>query len=95
MRDAHYFDEDAVIEGEADDAVHEMARRQFGMSLAVGLALLAGAGLMAVRVGPQAPANSVEMAARHRIIRVEAPQTQVAGPSQQAPVRIAPGPDKG
>lgn len=82
MSDAPYFDEDALIEGEADQAVHEMARRQFGVSLAVGVALLAIAGLMAMETARQAPADA-QMTARHRIIvPAAAPQTETAQPVQ-------------
>jgi hypothetical protein len=57
--------------------VQDMARRQFGFSLAVALALLAAAGMAAVKgvhVGP------AQMTAQHRIIRVEAPRVEMALP---------------
>jgi len=82
MSDAPFFDEDALIESEADEAVHEMARRQFGVSLAVGFALLAIAGLMAVETTHR---TSTEMVARHRIVvPAAAPQTETAQPVQHA-----------
>jgi hypothetical protein len=84
MTNAHYFDEDPLVEGEVDGAVREMARRQFGVSLAVGFALLAIAGLSVMRASHEAPAQMAQVAAHHRIIRVEAPQPQFAQPVQQA-----------
>jgi hypothetical protein len=90
MTSDQYFDEDPIEAGIADSDVRSMARRQFGISLVVGFALLAVAGLIAVRATPGAP---VEMAARHRIIKIEAPQSEFAQPAQAAPVQA--GPTKG
>ena len=81
MTDARYFDEDESEVGLADNAVQIMARRQFAVSLAVAFALLAAAGLAVangVRVAPY------EMAARHKIIRVEAPRIEIAQPALNA-----------
>jgi hypothetical protein len=74
-----YFDEEAAG---VDDAVQAMARRQFGVSLVVAFALLAIAGLAAAQAPRNAPAQ--QMAARHKIIRVEAPQFVVAQPAAPA-----------
>lgn len=84
MTNAHYFDENPLVENEADAAVRNMARRQFAVSLAVGFALLAVAGLTVMRTSHEAPA---QMTAQHRIIRVEAPKTQIAEPTLQAPTK--------
>ena len=84
MTNAHYFDEDPLVESESDAAVQNMARRQFGMSLAVGFALLAVAGVTVMRASHQAP---LQATAQHKIIRVEAPQTQMAEPALAAPTK--------
>ena len=84
MTNAHYFDEDALVESEVDEVVQNMARRQLAMSLVVGFALLAVAGLTVMRGGHEAATQTV---AQHRIIRVEAPQTQMAEPALQAPTK--------
>jgi hypothetical protein len=81
MTDAGYFDEDAREAALDDDVVQEMARRQFGISLVVAFALLAVAGVATVKGIHAAPA---EMTAHHRIIHVEAPQTEMAQPSVSA-----------
>jgi hypothetical protein len=77
MTNALYFDHDAPDSGLADSAVRDMARRQFGFSLAVAFALLAAAGLAAVKGVHSAPA---QMTAQHRIIRIEAPRIEMAQP---------------
>jgi hypothetical protein len=70
--DADYFDEVPADAAVVDSAVQEMARRQFGVSLVVGLMFLAVAGLVAVR----APHDETiaAQAAPHRIAGVQAPQ---------------------
>jgi|HubBroStandDraft_5_1064220.scaffolds.fasta_scaffold907626_1 hypothetical protein len=77
MTNARYFDEDVSDAGLVDSAVQDMARRQLGFSLVVAFALLAGAGLLAVRGGP---AGFIEASAPHKIIRIEAPRVEVAQP---------------
>ena len=72
MIDAQYFDEEPADSVSADSAVREMARRQFGLSLVVAFALLAVAGLIAVRA-PREETIAVK-AAPHRIVGVQAPQ---------------------
>jgi hypothetical protein len=64
------FDDDAFDDGLGDASVQAMARRQFSVSLAVALAMLAAAGLAVVGERPAAP---IEMVARHDVIRTEAP----------------------
>jgi hypothetical protein len=71
MTEAPFFDDDVIETPTADGPVRAMARRQFGISLVVGFALLAVAGIVAMQSAHQTPA---EVASRHRIIRVEAPQ---------------------
>lgn len=88
MTNARYFDEGAEEAGSdagaADYAVRAMARRQFGVSLVVGFALLAVAGLIAV----QSPRGaSTQTAARHRIVMPQAPQVEFAAPMAQAPTK--------
>jgi hypothetical protein len=86
MTNAHYFDEDPVVEGEADAVVQEMARRQFGVSLAVGFVLLAVAGLTVMRAGHDVvPVQTVQQ--HHRIIQVQPAQTEVAEPAPVAPTK--------
>jgi hypothetical protein len=77
MTNTRYFDEDTLDEGLADGAVQDMARRQFGFSLAVAFALLAAAGLATVKGVHVQPA---QMTAQHKIIRVEAPRMEMAQP---------------
>jgi hypothetical protein len=77
MTDARYFDEDALDASLADNDVQDMARRQFGFSLAVAFALLVAAGLAAVKGVHVEPA---QMTAQHKIIRVEAPRLEMAQP---------------
>jgi hypothetical protein len=86
MTNARYFDEDedALDAGLADSAVQDMARRQFGFSLAVAFALLVAAGLAAVKGVHVEPA---QMTAQHRIIRVEAPRMEMAQPILHATPR--------
>jgi hypothetical protein len=81
MTDARYFDEDAYDADAGERDVQAMARRQFGISLVVGFALLIAAGLTAVTTLHAAPAPSVEMTARHKIIRIDAPRIEVAQPA--------------
>jgi len=52
-------------DGLTDDQVQAMARRQFGLSLVVGLALLVAAVAIGSRAAEVAPAD---IAAQHRII---------------------------
>jgi hypothetical protein len=80
MANAPYFDEDTLEAGIADGEVRAMAHRQFGISLVVAFALLAVAGLIAVRA-PHDQATA-EMVVRHKI--VEAPQFVAARPVVQA-----------
>lgn len=80
MRNARYFDEDPIEASLVDSEVRSMAQRQFGVSLVVGFVLLAAAGLATVRGTHEAPVQ--EAAAHHRIIRVEAPQVEMAQPAQ-------------
>ena len=77
MTNTRYFDEDTADEGLADGAVQDMARRQFGFSLAVAFALLVAAGLATVKGVHVEPA---QMTAQHKIIRVEAPRMEMAQP---------------
>ena len=72
MIDAEYFDEEPADAAVVDSAVQNMARRQFGVSLVVGLMFLAVAGLIAVRA-PHDETIAVQ-AAPHRIVGVQAPQ---------------------
>jgi hypothetical protein len=81
MTNARYFDEDALDDGSADKAVQDMARRQFGFSLAVAFALLVAAGMAAANGIHAGPA---QMTAQHRIIRVEAPRVEMALPALTA-----------
>ncbi|MGO8831780.1 MAG: hypothetical protein ACLQE9_03065 [Roseiarcus sp.] len=69
MTGAGYFDEDAFDERSTDSAVRAMARRQFGVSLAVALALLSAAGLMILREHRETPAES---AALHSFMHADA-----------------------
>ena len=85
MTSAHYFDEDPVVEGEADAVVQEMARRQFGVSLAVGFVLLAVAGLTVMRASHDVPVQTVQQ--HHRIIQVQPAQTEAAEPAPVAPTK--------
>ena len=78
MTNAPYFDEDALEASTADGEVRAMAQRQFGISLIVAFALLAVAGMMAVRA-PHDEAT-VATAAPHRIAGVQAPQMVAAQP---------------
>jgi hypothetical protein len=87
MSDARYFDEDAYDAPVSDSDVQAMARRQFGISLVVGFALMVAACLMAVTTLRAAPASSVEMTAHHKIIRIDAPRIEVAQPAQNALTR--------
>jgi hypothetical protein len=87
MSDARYFDEDAYEVPASDQDVQAMARRQFGISLVVGFALMAAACLMAVTTLRAAPAASVEMTAHHKIIRIDAPRIEVAQPVQNSLTR--------
>jgi hypothetical protein len=84
MTEGGYFDEDAFDAGLTDGAVQATARRQFGVSLAVALAMLAAAGLAVVGERHAAP---VEMAARHKIMRAEPPRVEVAQPAPFAATR--------
>jgi hypothetical protein len=70
--DADYFDEVPADAAVVDSAVQEMARRQFGVSLVVGLMFLAVAGLVAVRA-PHDETIAVQTAP-NRIAGVQAPQ---------------------
>ena len=70
MIDAEYFDEEPADAAGVDSAVQDMARRQFGISLVVGLMFLAVAGLIAV---PREETIAVQ-AAPHRMVGVQAPQ---------------------
>ncbi len=72
------FDDDAFEEGMGDTSVQAMARRQFSVSLAVALAMLAAAGLAVVGERRAAP---IEMVARHDVIRAEAPPAAFARPA--------------
>jgi hypothetical protein len=81
MTEARYFDEDEREVGLADDAVQIMARRQFAVSLVVAFALLAAAGLAVANGFHAAP---YEVAARHKIIRIEAPRIEIAQPALNA-----------
>ncbi len=72
------FDDDAFDEGLGDTSVQAMARRQFGLSLAVALAMLAAAGIALVGERHAAP---IEMAARHDVIHADAPNAAVARPA--------------
>jgi hypothetical protein len=85
MTNAHYFDEDPVVEGEADAAVQDMARRQFGISLVVGFAMLAVAGLAVMRASHEAPVQTVQQ--HHRIIQPQPAQTEAAEPAPVAPTK--------
>ena len=78
MTNAAYFDEEASDAGTDDAEVRSMAHRQFGISLVVAFALLALAGLIAVRA-PHDEAN-LGTAAPHRIAGVQAPQMVGAQP---------------
>ena len=72
MIDAEYFDEESAEASAVDSAVQDMARRQFGVSLVVGLMFLAVAGLIAVRA-PHGETMAAQPAP-HRIAGVQAPQ---------------------
>jgi len=86
MTQSREFDEDAVIEGQADEVVQAMARRQFAVSLAVGFALLAIAGLTLVRPGASRDVLQ-ETASRHRVVPAESRPVDVAQPVQQTAPR--------
>lgn len=83
MKNAPYFDEDPLMEGEADRAVQEMARRQFGVSLFVAFVLLAVAGLTVMKTTHIAPLEPIETAAHHRMAPAQEPPTDFAQPAQQ------------
>lgn len=70
---APYFCHDAL----ADDQIQAMARRQFGVSLVVGLALLIAAAAIGGGAAHVAPA---EVAAQHRIMHPEAPRFDLGQP---------------
>jgi hypothetical protein len=73
MAGFRYFDEEKI--GVADSAANVMARRQFGISLIVALALLAAAGVMAAGVRHETP---VGMAARHALVGAAAARAPMA-----------------
>jgi len=85
MTNAHYFDQDPVVEGEADAAVRDMARRQFGLSLVVGFVLLAVAGLTVMRASHDVPVQTVQQ--HHRVIQVQPAQTEASEPARLAPTK--------
>jgi hypothetical protein len=62
-------------EGLADADIQAMARRQFGVSVVVGLALLAVVALIAMRTSNFAPA---EVTAHHRIVLPESSPVETA-----------------
>jgi hypothetical protein len=70
---APYFCHDAL----ADCQIQAMARRQFGVSLVVGLALLIAAVAIGGGAAQVAPA---EVAAQHRILHPETPHFDIARP---------------
>jgi hypothetical protein len=78
MTNAPYFDEEPLDAAADDGEVRAMAHRQFGISLVVAFALLAAAGLIAVKSPRGAP---LEMTARHQISRPEAPHFELAQPA--------------
>jgi hypothetical protein len=80
MTNAPYFDEDTLEAGIADGEVRAMAHRQFGISLVVAFALLAVAGLIAVRAPREETIAATSV--HHKI--VEAPQFVTARPVMQA-----------
>jgi hypothetical protein len=68
-----YFDEENA--GAADSGANVMARRQFGISLVVALALLAAAGMMAAGDRHETP---VGMDARHALVGAAAARAPMA-----------------
>ncbi|MGD0723257.1 MAG: hypothetical protein ABR970_19655 [Roseiarcus sp.] len=78
------FDEAAPGDSQSDEAVQTMARRQFGVSLAVAFAFLAIAGLMLARPTHDAAAD---VAARRGIVQPEAPPVDLAEPAQRTAPR--------
>jgi hypothetical protein len=79
MSNARYFDEDSFGADAADDDVQSMARRQLAVSLVVACALAIVAGMMAVTGTSLRPTSQV--AAQHRILKIEAPRLELAQPS--------------
>ena len=77
-----YFDQDAFDVASANREVQEMARRQFGVSLVFGFALLALAGLTAL-TGSRESSLEIFAQRRHVVVRAEAPPT-VAQPESNA-----------
>jgi hypothetical protein len=80
MSNARYFDEDSFGAEAADDAVQSMARRQLAVSLVVACALAIVAGMMAV-TGTSLRPTTAQVAAQHRILKIEAPRLELAQPS--------------
>jgi hypothetical protein len=80
MSNARYFDEDSFGADAADDDVQSMARRQLAVSLVVACALAIVAGMMAVTGTSLRPTTS-QVAAQHRILKIEAPRLELAQPS--------------
>jgi hypothetical protein len=85
MTNAHYFDEDPVVESEADAVVQNMARRQLGVSLVVGFVLLAVAGLTVMRTTHDVSVQTVQQ--HHRIVQPQPAQTEAADPAPLAPTK--------
>ncbi|WP_158817660.1 hypothetical protein [Methylocapsa sp. S129] len=81
MTNGRYFDGDHVDVALTDGAVNVMARRQFGISLIVAFALLAAAGLIALRIHHETAAG---MAARPHNVGAEAPRAEVAPAARKA-----------
>ena len=80
------FDEDDAFDaGLGDNSVQAMARRQFSVSLAVALAMLAAAGLAVIGERPAAP---IQMVARHDVVH---PEARPAVTLQLAPVEATRG----
>jgi hypothetical protein len=65
-------------DGLTDNDIQAMARRQFRVSVAVGLALLGAAALILVRTPRVGPAA---ISAHHKIMRPETPRLDTADPT--------------
>jgi len=80
MSNARYFDEDSFGADAVDQSIQAMARRQLAVSLVVACALAIVAGAMAI-TGTGFRPMTAQVAAQHRILKIEAPRVEMAQPS--------------